>query len=146
MTWRQVDPRAWRRTQLAIFAIAVAWGTDYLFTPPASSSLLTTIERGMPLWAWGSLLMGAGLAGYIAETALGDDPLFPTARRRRWGWVTDGAHTLLFGVYFALASSSLFDVITRDNDGGTYGWRTPALWFGFAWLNAQFVRRVKAAR
>ncbi|MCV7226042.1 hypothetical protein [Mycolicibacterium komossense] len=146
MTWRQIDPRSWRRAQLVTFLIAVVWGADYWFTPSGSSALLTTLEGAMPLPVWGSLLIGAGAAGFVAEIALGDEPLFPTAQRARWGWVTNAAHTILFGVYFALASSSLVDVITKDGDGGTYGWRTPALWFGFAWLNAQFVRRVKGNR
>jgi hypothetical protein len=147
VTWREVDPRTWRRAQFITFAIAAAWGLDYLFTPSGASSLLTTIERGMPLWAWGWLLLLCGLAGLVAEWALGDDtrPLLPNERRARWGWVSSTAHTILFGAFFALACSSLLDIATRD-EPGFYGWRTPALWFGFAWLNKQFVRRIGGQR
>ena len=143
MTWRNVDQGTWRDAQLAIFAIAVLWGLDYWFTPAQSSSLLSRLETAMPLRLWGSLLIGAGIAGLIAEFILGDDPLYPVARRGRWGWVSNTSHSLLFGVSFALASSSLIDVLTRDGDGGTFGWRTAAVWLGFAWLNSKFVRRIE---
>lgn len=146
MTWRRVDPYFARRIQLAAFLIAIGFGLDYLFTPAGSSTALTLVERGwVPLWAWGVVIIAAGVAGFFVEwRILGNDhPLVHTAKRWQWGWVSNVSHIVLFAAFLVLAGSSLFDVIHRGwTGGGWYGWRTPAMWGGFAYVNLQYIRRL----
>lgn len=147
MTWRRVDPFFARRIQLALFAVAIGFGADYLFTPTGSSAALTTIERTwLPLWAWGAIIMAAGIAGFIVEwRVLGKStPLIPTPDRWRWGWISNTAHSVLFAVFIVLAGSSMFDLIHRalSEGKGWYGWRTTLMWGLFAFANLQYVRRL----
>lgn len=146
MTWRRVDPFFARRVQLAMFLTAIWFGLDYFFTPEGSSDLLTVVERGaVPLWVWGAVITAAGVAGFIVEwRILGDDhPLVMTDKRCRWGWVTNIAHIALFATFLALAGSVLVEVLHRGMmDGYWFGWRTPAMWLLFAYVNSQYIRRL----
>lgn len=146
MTWRRVDPYFARRIQLAAFIIGFFFGLDYLFTPCGSSTALTYLERSVfPLWAWGAAIMAASLAGFFTEwRVLGNDhPLLNTEARKRWGWVSTGAHIVLFAAFVVLTLSSGIDIVTRwRGTGQLYGWRTALMWGGYAYVTWQFIPRL----
>ncbi len=99
----------------------------------------------MPLWAWGGVIMAAGIAGFGIEwKVLGNDhPLIPTPGRWKWGWISNISHITLLAVFLALATSSAYDIAHRGLDGeGWYGWRTTIMWAGYAFANSQYVRRL----
>jgi hypothetical protein len=139
-----------RHVQLGVFVIAIAFGLDYLATPVGTSGALTAIEQGVvPLWCWGATITAAGIVGLLVEwRILGDDhPILVTDTRWRWGWATNTAHAVLCGLFAALAGSSLWDVVERGLQQGTwYGWRTGLLWGGYAALNWAFVPRTRGIR
>lgn len=146
MTWRRVDPYFARRIQLAIFAIAIGFGLDYLYTPTQKSIALTTIEQSwLPLWAWGATITAAGVAGLLVEwRVLGAlHPFVLSDKRWKWGWVSNISHIVLFAMFTTLAGSALYDIAMRGLDGGGwFGWRTSLLWGGFAFGNFQYIRRL----
>lgn len=146
MTWRRVDPYFARRVQLVAFGVGVFFGLDYLFTPTGSSTALTYIEKAaVPLWLWGVVIIIASVTGFLVEwRILGyDHPLMPSARRKRWGWVTNVAHIVLFAILVVLALSALADITRRAVETGElYGWRTGLLWGGYAYINWEYIRRL----
>lgn len=155
MTWRRLDPQFARRIQLAAFIVGFIFGLDYLFTPVGSSTALSFLERSFfPLWSWGVVIISASLAGFFVEwRILGNThPMLPTEKRRRWGWVSNMAHILLFAVFVVLTLSTLIDVIGRGfadpipgeeiGAGHFYGWRTAVMWGGYAYINWEFIRRL----
>ncbi len=146
MTWRRVDPYFAKRVQLVAFAVGVFFGLDYLFTPQGSSRALTYIEQSIvPLWLWGVVIMAAGLTGFITEWRfLGNEhPAMTSARRKKWGWVSNICHITLFAILCVLAASALIDIVQRFiHTGELYGWRTGLLWGGYAYINWEFIRRL----
>lgn len=148
MTWRRVATYFARRVQLGLFIIAIGFGLDYWFTPVGTSGALTSIEGTfIPLWAWGVTIVLCGVAGLLVECLIlgADHALVATDERWRWGWVSNIAHAVLFGLFVALTYSSLADVVGRGIDTGHwYGWRTALMWGGYAYLNLLFVQRLRA--
>lgn len=146
MTWRRVDPYFARRIQLAIFVLGFGFGLDQILTPVGSSTALTAAEQSaFPLWAWGTTIVLASLAGFTVEwLVLGNDhPLVPTHNRWRYGWVSNVAHIVLLAMFVALAGSALSDVVTRGIETGYwFGFRTAIFWGGYAYANWQFIRRL----
>lgn len=149
MTWRRVRQRFARWVQLGVFVVAIGFGLDYLASPPSSAGVFTVIEQTIvPLWAWAATIIAAGVIGLFVEwRILGDDhPILITDTRWRWGWATNTAHAVLFGLFTSLTGSSLYDITMRGVETGQwYGWRTALMWGGFAALNLAFVPRAKGS-
>ena len=100
------------------------------------------------MWVWGAVIAVAGVAGFLVEwRILGNDhPLVFTDRRWRWGWVSNIAHIVLFAAFLTLAGSITLEIVNRGLMGdGWYGWRTPAMWLLFAYVNSQYIRRLGQA-
>jgi len=132
VTWRLVRADALQFVQLYLLAAAVVRGVDYMLTPPGSSVLLNTAEQAMPLWVWACAFMLCGVLGLVGEWWMhfGISPL-------RWlGSYT--AHSALTGLYVAVGTGALIDVLAR---APMHGFRTPAEWFAIALAHAMFVRR-----
>lgn len=146
MTWRKVDPYFARRIQLVAFGVGIFFGLDYLFTPQGAFSSLTYIEQAaVPLWLWGVVITAASLTGLVTEwRILGNDyPGIPSLRRRRWGWVTNICHIILFAILCVLAASSVLDITQRFiHTGDLYGWRSGLLFGGYAYINWEFILRL----
>ena len=146
MTWRRVDPYFARRIQLAIFAVGIVFGLDYLVTPGGSSAALNSIEAAWaPLWAWGATILGCSLVGFLVEWRIlnREHPFLPSKQRNRWGWLTNAAHIMLVSVFSVLSAASLTDLFIRGLDTGHwFGFRTSVLWGFYAYVNFQFVKRL----
>jgi len=147
VTWRKADPFFARRIQMAIFAVGMIFGLDYLITPGGcSSTVLTSVEATWaPLWVWGATILMFSVLGFVVEWQVlnREHPFLPSKRRNQWGWLTNASHIVLVAVFSVLSASSLTDIITRGiSEGHWYGFRTSALWGFFAYVNLQFVKRL----
>ena len=84
---------------MAIFAVGMIFGLDYLITPGGSSTVLTSVEATWaPLWVWGATILMFSVLGFVVEWQVlnREHPFLPSKRRNQWGWLTN-AGTAPFG-------------------------------------------------
>lgn len=115
--WVPLIPPKMRWPILAVWTLEpILRGIDYLTGDhPETTTSLTTVERNAPLWVWGVLFLGSGLA--IAAGFL----------MRRATVAIMGLH-LGGSVYFVVMVGLVAKTIERGGDG----FRTPAMFAVFA--------------
>lgn len=137
MTYRYVSDSALRVGQIALLGEAVVRGLNYMRTPAGQIAAMNTVEESAPLYVWGALFIGLGVAGWLGEALMaGVTPAHHGPTRR--AWLSFLAHTALMCIYLAMTFGSLVAVM-QQHPG--YGWLNTYDLLGMCVANWIFARR-----